>query len=97
MYNRFILLYLLLLVSLSFVSNKNCEDYDFDKCGEYIYSESDDKSKKCFYDYELGKCQFKACSELSFINAIYISLIIKNIIVFISIKQSIANYKNVLI
>ena len=48
MYNRFISLYILLLVSLSFVSNKNCEDYDFDKCEEYIYSESDDKSKNVF-------------------------------------------------
>ena len=65
MYNRFISLYILLLVSLSFVSTKNCEDYDIDKCEEYIYSESDDKTKKCFYDYKIGKCQFKACSELS--------------------------------
>ena len=65
MYNRFISLYILLLVSLSFISTKICEDYDQDKCGEYIYSESDDKTKKCFYDYEVGKCQLKACSELS--------------------------------
>jgi len=65
MCDRFISLYIGFLVSLSFVSTKNCEDYDFDKCGEYIYTESDDKTKKCFYDYELGKCQFKACSELS--------------------------------
>lgn len=63
MYNRFITLNILLLVSLSFVSTQNCEDYDRNKCGKYTYSESDDRTKKCIYDYEVGKCQLKACSD----------------------------------
>ena len=60
MYNRLISLYILLLVSLSFVSTQNCEDYEQDKCGDYL---SNDGTKKCIFDDEVGKCQLKACSN----------------------------------
>ena len=63
--NSNISLYILILVSLAFVSNKSCEDYGINECGEYVYSEDDDKTKKCIYDSEVEKCQLKACSELS--------------------------------
>ena len=43
----------------------NCEEYDWNECGNYIYSEEDDKTKQCIFDYEKSKCQFKSCSELS--------------------------------
>lgn len=65
MINKFILLYILFLISLYSVIAKRCEEYEVNKCGEYIYSESDDKSKQCIYNYEEGKCEFKSCSELS--------------------------------
>ena len=65
MMKLYISLYILFLVSFSFVSTKNCEEYDQNQCSEYIYSESDDKTKKCIYDDEKGKCQLKSCSDLS--------------------------------
>jgi hypothetical protein len=58
--------YILFLIQFYYyVMAQNCEEYDIDKCGNYIYSESDDKTKQCLLDYEKFKCQLKSCSELS--------------------------------
>ena len=65
MMKLYISLYVLFLVSISFVSTEKCEDFDKYNCWEYKYSAEDDKTKKCIYDDEVGKCQLKSCSELS--------------------------------
>ena len=68
-----------------------------DKCEEYIYSKSDDKKRNVFMIMNQENVYLKPVQNYLQINVVYIYLAMKNIIVFINIKQNTENYKNVLI
>lgn len=48
-----------------FYKAQTCEELDYTQCENYVYPD-DDKTKQCIPNYDSGKCQLKACSELSY-------------------------------
>ena len=48
-----------------FYKAQTCEELDYNNCENYVYPD-DDKTKQCIPNSDSGKCQLKACSELSY-------------------------------